>query len=75
MVFKGKVVLITGSSHGIGKEVAYLFAKDGAKVIITYNKYEKDAKDACLECKKLGAKDAILIKLDIRDEKIVFRNA
>ena len=31
---KGQVVLITGSSSGIGRETAYRFAKAGAKIVL-----------------------------------------
>lgn len=34
MEIKDKVVLVTGSSRGIGREIALLFAKKGAKVIL-----------------------------------------
>ena len=34
--FNGKVILITGSSRGIGAEVAKVVAQSGAKVIINY---------------------------------------
>ncbi|GMS93958.1 hypothetical protein PENTCL1PPCAC_16133, partial [Pristionchus entomophagus] len=33
--FSGKVVIVTGSSNGIGRGTAVLFAKQGAKVTIT----------------------------------------
>ncbi|KHJ88708.1 oxidoreductase, short chain dehydrogenase/reductase family protein, partial [Oesophagostomum dentatum] len=36
--FDGKVVIVTGSSSGIGAETALLFAKEGAKVTITGRK-------------------------------------
>ena len=34
MKFKNQIVLVTGSSRGIGKEIAYTFAKEGAVAII-----------------------------------------
>ena len=38
-----KNVLITGASRGIGKECAVIFAKEGYRVFINYNKSEKEA--------------------------------
>ena len=35
MRVKDKVVLITGAGSGIGRETAVLFAKNGAKVVVT----------------------------------------
>src|SRR3989338_6255286 len=45
MDLKDKIVLITGSSQGIGKETAILFAKEGANVVVTYNSSKKKAEE------------------------------
>ena len=42
-----KVILVTGSSKGIGKEVAILLAKNGAKIIVNHSNSQKEA-DATL---------------------------
>jgi len=39
MGFAGKVVIVTGAGHGIGKCVAEMYAAEGADVILA----EKDA--------------------------------
>jgi 3-oxoacyl-[acyl-carrier protein] reductase len=41
--FRGKTVLITGASRGIGAAAAILFARHGANVVINYNNNEKQA--------------------------------
>lgn len=64
---KGKIALITGGGSGIGKAVAILFAKEGAKVVINYYKGEEDAKDTEELIKKYGG-ESFLIQGDISEE-------
>lgn len=65
MNLKEKVVLVTGSSDGIGAECALAFAKEGANVVVTYNSQKKKAEKVFSECKKLSK--CLLLKLDITD--------
>ncbi len=46
--FKGKNILVTGASRGIGKAIAMMFAKAGGNVIIHYNKNQKAADGSVL---------------------------
>lgn len=70
MKLKNKVALITGSSRGIGRATALLFAKEGANIVVNYSKSEKESNKVIDEIKKLGS-DAIRIKCDVSDEKQV----
>ena len=70
MRFKDKVVLVTGSSRGIGKAIALGFAREGAKVIVNYYNSEKEAENVVDEVKKLGS-DAVAVKCDVGQEKEV----
>jgi 3-oxoacyl-[acyl-carrier protein] reductase len=60
----GKTAIITGSSYGIGKGIAMLFAKEGANIVINYSKSEKKANQAVSEILTEGEK-AIAVKADV----------
>ena len=67
MKLKGKVALVTGSSTGIGKAVAILFAKEGANVIICSNTSSEEGNKVLKEIKETGS-DAIYIQADLTKE-------
>src|SRR6476619_900315 len=70
---KGKTVLITGGSRGIGKAIALRLAREGANIAIAAKTTEPHPKlegtifTAAKEIEALGVK-ALPLQLDIRDE-------
>jgi 3-oxoacyl-[acyl-carrier protein] reductase len=68
---ENKVVLITGSSKGIGRETAFKFASEKAKVVLTYCNDRPGGQNTENRCKELGAAETLLIKLDLRDDKSI----
>lgn len=73
---KNKVVLITGSTRGIGREIALRCARDGAKVVITGKTAEAHPKlpgtiHSVAEEVVLAGGQALPIQLDVRDEQAI----
>ncbi len=66
MQLKDKVAFITGSASGIGKEIATVFAKEGAKVVIA--DLNKDAASATAEELKSKGGQAMGVAVDVTDE-------
>jgi len=62
--FIDKIVLVTGSSRGIGKACAVRFAEAGAHVVIHFNKNHKAAEQVL---KSLSANNHFLVKADLAD--------
>jgi len=64
---EGKVAIITGAASGIGKGDAELFAKEGARVVITTDAKVVEGKALAEKIKKEGG-EAIFLKLDVTKE-------
>ncbi|PAF51058.1 7-alpha-hydroxysteroid dehydrogenase [Helicobacter sp. 13S00401-1] len=46
---RGKTLVISGATRGIGKAILYKFAENGVNVAFTYNKHEEEAKKIASE--------------------------
>src|SRR5687768_8235516 len=53
---RGKAVLVTGASIGIGAAAALEFGRLGADVAVHYNKNAEAAETVCAAIRKLGSK-------------------
>ncbi len=65
-----KAAIITGGDSGIGRAVAYDFAKEGASVALVYYNEECDAKETKERIQQLGGK-CLLIQGDLKDRCFV----
>ncbi|MDP4107352.1 MAG: 3-oxoacyl-[acyl-carrier-protein] reductase [Bacillota bacterium] len=61
---EGKVVVVTGSSKGIGATIAKELAKQGAKVVVNYNSSAAGAEKVVGEIEELGG-TAIAVKANV----------
>ena len=63
-----KKVLVTGSSRGIGKEIALSLAKSGFDIDVHYAHNQEKAQEVADEIKKLGV-NAEILKFDIKNRE------
>ena len=69
MKLKGKSAIVTGAASGIGKDIARVYAREGAKVAIA--DLNKDAAEAIANEIRASGGQAIGIAMDVTDERAV----
>jgi 3-oxoacyl-[acyl-carrier protein] reductase len=69
---KGRVALVTGSSRGLGKEIALELARRGARVAMNYSHSRETAESAFRELAAVS-KDSCLVQGDVTDPAAIER--
>ncbi|WP_124980221.1 gluconate 5-dehydrogenase [Nonlabens xiamenensis] len=67
---KGKVALVTGSTHGLGMSMAMGLGKAGATIVVNGNSSQQKIDDAVAQYNDAGIK-AVGYKFDVSDESAV----
>jgi 3-oxoacyl-[acyl-carrier protein] reductase len=69
---KGRVALVTGSTRGLGKEIALELARRGARVAMNYANSRESAEQAFADLKAISP-ESCLVKCDVVDPTSVER--
>jgi 3-oxoacyl-[acyl-carrier protein] reductase len=64
MKLAGRAAVVTGSSRGVGRNVALAFAKEGADVLVNYSSSAGPAQEVVDQIKAMGRK-AVAIRADV----------
>ena len=64
LLFKDKIVLVTGSGRGIGKAIALHFARHGAHVVVNFFRNRTPAEATAVEIRSLG-RQALVVKANM----------
>ncbi|MCM3742801.1 3-oxoacyl-[acyl-carrier-protein] reductase [Sporosarcina luteola] len=68
--FEGKSAIVTGASRGIGREIAILLGKEGARVAVNYSGSKEKAEEVVELIKQSGG-DAFAIQANVSDSEQV----
>lgn len=77
-MFKGKTIIITGATRGIGKAIALKLAADGANIVVAAKSTEENPKlggtiySAAKEIEAAGGQ-ALPVMCDVRDEQQIYK--
>ena len=72
MRLKGQVALVTGGGTGIGRGISLAFAREGASVVINYQKSKDKAEATVRDIRERGGR-AVAFQADVRREADVKR--
>jgi len=64
---KRKVIIVTGSSSGIGAEVARLAARNGYNVVVNYASNAQGGEAVASDCRDQGV-DAVTVGANVADD-------
>ena len=68
--YSQRVVIVTGASRGLGREIALKFGRSGDRVVVNYLDRTQDAAAVVNEISRSGG-DAVLFKADMRNAEEV----
>lgn len=63
-MFQNKTVVVTGASRGIGRAIALAFAKQGANLVLNYNRSKESVEEVLQAIEAEGGK-AVLVQADV----------
>lgn len=69
MKLQGKTAVVTGAGSGMGKEIALLFAREGAQVVVS-DIQEQNAKNVAQEIEAAGGKAVVSIANVAKEEDV-----
>ena len=66
MHLQGKVALVTGGAHRVGKAISMMLAQSGAHVVVNYNSSAEAAEQTVAEARALGV-DGLALQCDVAE--------